>query len=54
MSLLDDGEKAERLGRQARKDAEEMFDLRHTLANVEVLYEKVLQYHNKKSLKMKF
>lgn len=42
LSLLDDREKAERLGRQARKDAEEMFDLRHTLANVEVLYEKVL------------
>ncbi len=42
LSLLDDREKAGRLGRQARKDAEEMFDLRHTLANVEVLYEKVL------------
>ena len=42
LSLLDDGEKTERLGRQARKDAEEMFDLRHTLANVEMLYEEVL------------
>jgi glycosyltransferase involved in cell wall biosynthesis len=42
LDVLDDHERAERLGREARKDAEEKFDLKHTLANVEMLYEKVL------------
>lgn len=41
LSLLDDQEKAESLGRQARKDAEQMFDLKHTLVNVENLYKEV-------------
>ena len=40
--LLDDRQRAERLGREARKDAEQLFDLKHTLANVEKLYEEVL------------
>lgn len=42
LSLLDDREKAERLGREARKDAEEIFDLENTLSDVEMLYEKIL------------
>lgn len=42
LDVLNDHERAECLGREARKDAEEKFDLKHTLANVEMLYEKVL------------
>jgi glycosyltransferase involved in cell wall biosynthesis len=42
LSLLADREKAESLGCQARKDAEQIFDLKHTLANVEKLYGEVL------------
>lgn len=41
LNLLDDRERAKRLGREARKAAEEMFDLKHTLANVEMLYEQI-------------
>ena len=42
LSILDDQQKAEHLGREARKAAEQMFDLKHTLDSVEMLYEEVL------------
>lgn len=42
LSLLENRKMAKRLGREARKDAEKRFDLKHTLANVEMLYENVL------------
>ncbi|MGD8686453.1 MAG: glycosyltransferase family 4 protein [Syntrophobacterales bacterium] len=38
LSILDDQQKAEHLGRAARKAAEQMFDLRHTLAKVARIY----------------
>jgi len=41
LDILDDQQRAERLGREARKHAKRIFDLRHTLANVEMLYEKI-------------
>ena len=42
LSLLNDHKRAERLGREARKDAQRMFDLKSTLNKIEMLYEKVL------------
>ena len=41
LKILDDQNGAERMGKEARKDAERMFDLKITLANVEKLYETV-------------
>ena len=41
LSLLDNQEKARRLGRAARKDAEQRFNLERTLMDVETLYEKL-------------
>jgi glycosyltransferase involved in cell wall biosynthesis len=46
LTLLEDREKAERLGLEARREAEQRFDLKHTFADVEKLYEEVL---NRKS-----
>ena len=48
LDVLDDHEKAERLGRGARKYAEDMFDLERTLAKVEMLYEEVLSKISRK------
>ena len=48
LSILDDQQKAEHLGREARKAAELMFDLKHTLDSVEMLYEKVLHTISRK------
>ena len=42
VNILDDQKKAERLGSEARKDAQRLFDLKNTLARVERIYEKVL------------
>ena len=42
VNILDDQKKAERLGSEARKDAQRLFDLKNTLARVEKIYEKVL------------
>ena len=48
LSILDDRQKAEHLGREARKAAEQMFDLKHTLDSVEMLYEEVLHSISRK------
>jgi glycosyltransferase involved in cell wall biosynthesis len=42
LAIINDQRAAGRLARQARKDAEQKFDLRHTLASVEMLYEQAL------------
>jgi glycosyltransferase involved in cell wall biosynthesis len=42
LNILDDQNKAEHLGSEARKDAQRLFDLKNTLARVERIYEKVL------------
>ncbi len=42
LDILEDQERAERLGNNARKDAQRLFDLKNTLARVERIYEKVL------------
>ena len=42
LDLLHDRKSAERLARQARKAAEEMFDLQVTLSEVENLYENLM------------
>jgi glycosyltransferase involved in cell wall biosynthesis len=42
LSILNDHKRAERLGREARKDAQRMFDLKNTLNKIETLYEKAL------------
>ena len=41
LRMLEDKERAESFGRRARKAAEQLFDLKHTLNSVETLYEKV-------------
>jgi glycosyltransferase involved in cell wall biosynthesis len=41
LKILNDRNRAERMGKEARKNAERMFDLKRTLANVEKLYEAI-------------
>ncbi len=41
LAIINDQSTAERLAQQARKDAEKKFDLRDTLANVEMMYEQI-------------
>ena len=42
LDILDDKNRQKCLGREARKDAERLFDLKATVENVEMLYERVL------------
>jgi glycosyltransferase involved in cell wall biosynthesis len=39
LAIINDQRTAKRLARQARKDAEQKFDLKHTLASVEMIYQ---------------
>ena len=48
LSVLNDQKRAERMGREARKDAQRMFDLKNTLNNIEIVYEKVLNSISRK------
>jgi len=46
--LLDDRKKAKRLGYEARKRAEQIFDLKNTLTKIEAMYEEVLTSTSRK------